>query len=142
MKKFLIFLIFLSVFLLYKVESNSKYSYLIDDYSYNIYSISIDGLNTNNFLDYFNDIAVISIYPFVNPIYLSNIGDVKYTFRSSNINNEVNKFKDSYLKLIKKNSYSDYNYLYMNGVSLSKVDVYISGNQLYYFLINNNAYIV
>ena len=54
--------------------------------------------------------------------------------RSSNIDKEINVFRQNYLEFIKKNSYKDYNYLYVNGIDISKVDIYISGSKLYKLL--------
>jgi len=137
MKK--IFLVIIIIFLISvtNVRSNS-YDYLISDDSYGLYSLHVDGLNTNNFFSFFSDINVIRIYPYINPIYRDRIGNVSYKIDSFNLYYEINTFKNKYLSLIKKNSYSDYNYLYLNGISIDRVDVYMSGTDLYDFLSNSN----
>lgn len=136
MKK--IFLVIIIIFLISitNVKSNF-YDYLISDDSYGLYSLYVEGLNTNNFLSYFSDINVIRIYPYINPIYRDRIGEVSYEFDSSNISYEIEIFKNKYLSLIKKNSYLDYNYLYLN-INIDRVDVYMSGSDLYNFLSNFN----
>ena len=106
----------------------------VNDDSYNIYSVSIENLNTKNFHTFFSGVDVVRIYPSVNPIYKNKIGEVSYRFRSSNIDKEINVFRQNYLEFIKKNSYKDYNYLYVNGIDISKVDIYISGSKLYKLL--------
>ena len=99
--------------------------------SYNLHTLTFENLSTNNFLDYFSNIDVIRIYPYINPIYKNNIGDIFYEVRGYDLSDEINKFEKSYLNLIKKNSYLDYNYLYTNGINISKMDVYISNKDLY-----------
>lgn len=117
---FLLFLFFIGV------KANS---YLLNEDSYDLHTLSFDNLSTNNFLDYFSDISVIRLYPYVNPIYRESIGDLVYEVRG-NLSDEINKFKEQYLNIIKKNSYLDYNYLYTNGINISKMDVYVSDKQL------------
>lgn len=141
MKKIFFFVFFICLFSIFKIESKSNYNYLKNDESYNIYSVSMDNLNTKNIVNYFNNIDVIEIYPLVNPIYKSRIGNVSYKLRGGILNNEISLFTNYYLSLIKKNSYLDYNYLYINGIAIDKVDIYISGRDLYNFLMVNDAYI-
>lgn len=121
------------------ISSKDDYSYLLNDNSYNFYKIKIDGLNTNNIFDYVDRLDIISIYPSINPIYKSQLGDFVYHVGSKNMYDEINRFKDSYLKLIKKNNYTDYNYLYVHGINIDMIDVYMSSNDLYNFLSNNSA---
>lgn len=98
--------------------------------SYDLHTLSFDNLSTNNFLNYFSDINVIKLYPYVNPIYKESIGYLVYEVRG-NLCDEISNFKEQYLNLIKKNSYLDYNYLYTNGINISKMDVYLSDKDLY-----------
>ena len=98
--------------------------------SYDLHTLSFDNLSTNNFLNYFSDINVIKLYPYVNPIYKESIGDLVYEVRG-NLSDEISNFKEQYLNIIKKNSYLDYNYLYINGINISKMDVYLSDKDLY-----------
>lgn len=133
MRKLLIIIFFCFVFSV-NIKSKSNYKYLENDDSYNIYSVSIENLNTKNFHTFFSGVDVVRIYPSVNPIYKNKIGEVSYRFRSSNVDKEINVFRQNYLEFIKKNSYKDYNYLYVNGIDISKVDIYISGSKLYKLL--------
>ena len=137
----LFLIIILSFICIFNIDSKDDYSYLKNDLSYSLYSVSIKNLNTKNMLNYFNNINVVRIYPKVNPIYMDRIGNVSYKLRSSNLSSEINYFRNSYLSFIKKNSYLDYNYLYINGVGIDKVDVYMSGSDLYRFLTVNDAYL-
>jgi len=118
---FLLFLVFIGV---------KSHSYLLSEDSYDLHTLSFDNLSTNNFLNYFSDINVIKLYPYVNPIYKESIGDLVYEVRG-NLSDEISNFKEQYLNIIKKNSYLDYNYLYINGINISKMDVYLSDKDLY-----------
>ena len=138
MKKALLLLV-LFLLSVVTVSSSDRYSYLLSDDSYNLYYVSIDNLNTLNFFSYFKGFNVIRVYPYVNPIYKNMIGEVSYEFSSNNINNEINLFNRYYLDLIKKNSYSDYNYLYINGIFIEKVLVYANGPDLYSFANRVNS---
>lgn len=135
MKKIFLVITFFFISVFY-VKSDS-YDYLINE-SYGLYSLYLEGINTDNFLSYFSDINVVRIYPYINPIYKNRIGDISYKFDRFNKSYEINSFRNMYLDLIKKNSYLDYNYLYLNGISIDRVDVYMSGIDLYNFLNNSN----
>lgn len=131
MKRILLIII---VFVLINIVSARFYNYDLNDDSYNLYVLYTDNLSTKNIVNYFSDIDVIRIYPRVNPIYKNNIGNVSYKINSSDLFYEINMFKEEYLSLIKKNSYLDYNYLYLNGIDIERIDVYISNNDLYKLL--------
>ena len=136
-----IFLFFL-LFLCFISSKTADYSYLINDDSYKVYTLSIDNLNTKNFSDYFSDINIIGIYPSINPVYKKGIGDLYYKFSGANNSFEIDSFVEKYLSFVKKNSYSDYNYLYINGIGIDKIDIYTSGNDLYNFISNNKNLLI
>lgn len=126
--RFLYLLIILFLFICgYDTKSDSS----INDDSYNLHSLSFSNLSTNNFFNYFSNIDVVRIYPYINPIYSDRIGDIYYDFSYGDIVYNFNLFKKKYLSLIKKNSYLDYNYLFVNGFNIDRVDVYLSNKQLY-----------
>ena len=122
-------------------NSNVKTDYAIGDDSYDIHSLSFGNLNTNNFLNYFSDIDVIRIYPYINPIYKDSLGYVSYKMNGVDSGSDIERFKESYLSLIKKNSFLDYNYLYVNGINIGRIDVYLSDEQLD-DLINDGSLII
>lgn len=126
MKK--VFFLFFSFFLL--LFSCVKSNFFLND-SYGIHTLVFENLSTNNIFDYFSNINIIKIYPSVNPIYKDKIGDLSYEVRGYDLHNEINNFKYNYLDIIKKNSYLDYNYLYVNGINIDKMDVYMSLRDLY-----------
>ena len=123
MKK--IFLLLIICILLSTMTTKSYIIYHIpkNDNLYNIYTISIENLNTKNFTNYLKKTKINKIYPKINPIYKNMIGNISYKFKTNNINQELNTFKKSYLELIKKNSYTDYNYIYVNGINIEKVEI-------------------
>lgn len=139
MRNILLFVFFFLFFIFVSAFSDNRFLYLKDDYSYDVYSVKIEGLSTNNFLKIFDGIKVIRIYPFVNPVYKKFIGNVFYSFKKNSMSDDLDLFRSSYLSLIKKNNYSDYNYLYINGIEIDKVDIYINGHDLYNFLNLNNG---
>lgn len=139
MKKILLIITICILLSIVSVKSYNRYKELQNDNSYNIYTVSIDNLNTENFTNYFKNIEVVKIYPQVNPVYKNILGNISYKFSSNNIQNEINSFKKYYLSAIKKNSYSDYDYLYFNGINIDKVSIYTSGNELYKFLTTTGA---
>ena len=98
-----------------------------------------DNLNTNNFIEYFNGINVISIYPKLNPIYKDKIGNIYYKFIGNNTVDEIEIFKYKYKQTIKKNSYPDYNYLYFSSINIDKVLIYINNKDLNDFINKTNA---
>ena len=123
-----IYILVIVMFLFLGYDTKSSYS--VSDDSYNLHTLGIDNLSTNNFLNYFKDINVIRIYPYINPIYKDNLGDVSYRTNGVNLAYDIDNFRDEYLSLIKKNSYLDYNYLFVNGININRVDVYLSDRQL------------
>ena len=62
MRKLLIIIFFCFVFSV-NIKSKSNYKYLENDDSYNIYSVSIENLNTKNFHTFFSGVDVVRIYP-------------------------------------------------------------------------------
>ena len=129
MKK--IYIVIIVVALVYVVNVKSRsYDYLLDSDCYDLYTLSFENLNTKNILKYFSNINIIRIYPRVNSIYKERIGNISYEINSDNLHYEIDLFKEKYLSLIKKNSYLDYNYLYMNCIPIDRLDVYISGSDL------------
>lgn len=123
MKKLFIVIIFL--LFIFSVKS-----YSLNSDSYRVRSLYFSNLSTNNIIDYFSDKVVIRMYPRINPIYKERIGDVSYKVQGDSLSSELDLFRDKYLSFIKKNSYLDYNYLYMNGISIDRLDVYISDDDL------------
>ena len=139
MKKLFLFFLFIISFSFINISSDNKYFYLRNDDSFNIYSISIDNLNTKNINKYLSDFKVLKVNVDVNPLYKNILGDVSFNLQSDDLVSEMEILKSNYLSLIKKNSFLDYDYLYINGIKISDVLVYTSGRKLYDFSLNNNV---
>lgn len=142
MRKIFVIVIILIIFSIMSIESKNDYSYLLKDDSYNVYRLQINNLSTKNIINYIDKLDIVSIYPSVNPIYREQIGDIVYQVKSDDIKTEVDNFKNNYLKIIKKNNYSDYNYLYVNGINIKAIDVYMNSHEMYDFLNSNEASVV
>ena len=98
--------------------------------------LSIPGLNTNNFVNYFdNDIKIIGIYPAVNILYKNKIGNVYYEFNSGGIKKNINDFTKFYKNKLKKNNFNnDLNLINYRGINIDKVEVYVNNDILKNFI--------
>ena len=139
MRKILVIIFFILFLSITTVYSNDFYSYLKSDDSYRVYTITIEGLNTKNIYNYLNEVKILRIYPRINPIYKDKIGNVFYQFRGVD---DIEIFTKEFLKLIKKNSFDDYNYSYICGDDIEKLDVIIKGSELYDLINKYNVKIV
>ena len=126
-----LFFLLVIVMCIFFYSYDTKSQYVINDDSYDLHTLAFDNLTSNNFLNYFHDIDVIRIYPYINPIYRDNLGDISYKVSGMNLRYAVLNFRNEYLSLIKKNSYLDYNYLFVNGICIDKIDAYLNDSQLY-----------
>lgn len=95
-------------------------------------NIFISGLNTNNFKNYFtNEIKIIGIYPKVNAIYKNKVGNLYYSFSKNTIDENIISFKKYYKSILEKNNFkNDLILLDYNGISLEKVKVFLSYEEL------------
>ncbi len=69
-----------------------------DTVDYKQIFVEIDGLNTNNFKDYFSNIEVLLIYPYINPVYEDKISMV-YVYKN------IDKFKEYYINRLENSGY-------------------------------------
>ena len=129
-------LLFCYLFLIFGVKSN-----VLRDDVYNMHTLYFYNLNTNNIMDFFSDVNIIRIYPSINPIYKNRVGNYFYEVRGLDLESEINNFKERYLNIIKTNSYLDYNYLFVNGINISRMDIYVS-NRDFYNIINDDRLLV
>ncbi len=98
--------------------------------------LTIPGLNTNNFSDYFDgSIEIVGIYPKVNTLYKNKIGNMYYQFNKNNIKQDIINFSKYYKSILEKNKFNnDLILINYNGISIDKVKVYISGDDLDSFM--------
>lgn len=120
MKNLLLFL--LLIWLLYPQEKTQTVFYEEEDY--NIYEIYFTKgeLNTNNISNKFKNIQVLTIYPYINPIYSDKINLKSYSFQNDF---DIDKFKNKYIKELEekgfKNEAINFN---INGIDIIKIKVY------------------
>ena len=110
---------------------------------YNIFYLdlsedNITTLNINKTIS--NDIDIISVTPYVNPIYKKTLGNLKYKFihnisRNRNIHNFVKYYKNT----IKGTGYlEDLNYISIDGIKILEIEVYAKGEDIIKLLYKNN----
>lgn len=116
-----------------KIKTEMVYSE-IEEHNYRqIYLLfENNNLNTNNFIELFNNIVVLKIYPYINPVYASRIkANYNYSFNHGNYSYELEKFKTEYLKVLKNiGLVSEANYYQSSGVIIKRVLVYEDINNL------------
>lgn len=106
-----------------------------DDYKiYTVYT-STDNINTNNLkaiLNNFNS-KYINIMPYISDIYKDKIENQinYYQLDTTNYEISITRFIDNYLKVLKSNGlYKDINMVNVEGVKISKIEVFTSINEL------------
>ncbi len=127
-------IIFLTIILLVILSSNSHektklvYNEISNDNEYNqIYLLFEDkNLTTNNFNDFFKNIKVLKVYPYINPIYAGKIkANYNYEFNWENHNYDLEKIKNDFISKLKNigltNEANEYQ---INGVVINKVLIY------------------
>jgi hypothetical protein len=101
------------------------------DYSEYLLDLSSLDINTNNVLDYFNGM-IISIYPYINPIYEDLIDVQKFVFNDS-ITDEKNieNFIAYYKMYLSKNALtSEIEKITFNGIKINKIKIYVDNSHL------------
>jgi|GEM_PF-3264588 len=97
-----------------------------DTSSYEQILIQIDNLNTENFKDYFSNMKVLLIYPYINPVYEDKISMV-YVYKS------IDKFKEYYInKLENLGYYAEANKYSYNPIKINGVVIYSNLEELKY----------
>lgn len=99
---------------------------------------NITTLNINKIIS--NDIDIISIKPYVNPIYKSTLGELEYKFQSTLSNNRNMRYFIKYYKdTIKEAGYlEDLNYINIDGIKILEVEVYANGEDVVKLLYKND----
>lgn len=83
-------------------------------------------LTTRNFIEYFNNYKVISISPYINPLYKGKATNIyKYTFDYTNISSNLNKFEQRYITFLEQKGYKQESIkIRLNGIVIEKVVLY------------------
>lgn len=131
MKKLSILLIIIILILLFsfnKKEDNSITTFSEYNPNYNIYKLDISmmNINTKNLNKYFNNYQILSIIPYINPIYSNLLNISEYMFENNKSNNEnINKFEKIMIENLKKNNLiTEVNKFYYNGFKINKINIY------------------
>ena len=149
MRKIIIFIIvIISIFfsLIITKGEDTKMVFSEDNNYYDVYilDISKENINTNNIIDFFDDIKILEIYPYINPIYkkLLNINSYSFNTILSNKKN-ISLFVNEYLNKLEHNNLREEIIKYrINGIKINKIKVYASNNSMNYILNNYNIKIV
>ncbi len=122
------FFIFLSINS--KEEVYPTFNMMNNDYSFYILEFPNKNISTNNFDDYFKDIDVIWIEPYINSLYKQ----VKTRYQFTNIG----KFKEEFIDLLIKKGYrSEALNLKIEGIKIKKMKVYSSESNITNLKIEN-----
>ena len=150
MRKVIIFIIIVVISIFFSLiitkgeETEMVFSENSNYYDIYILDISKENINTNNIIDYFDDIKILEIYPYINPIYKKLININSYSFNTilSNRKN-ISLFTSEYLKKLEDNNLKEEIVKYrINGIKINKIKVYASNNSMNYIINNYNIKIV
>ena len=140
MKKIILLIfIFINIcFFNLKEEVTTNVSLVINDNSFNIYTL-ITKTNTKNILKYINsDIKIINIYPKIKTNYNNNLKNYVYKFTVTTNQNNINLFTNEYRKLLIENNYvRDANLISFNGIDILKIDIHTNETNLLKLLSTN-----
>ena len=116
----------------------------INGYDVYLLDTSRENINTNNVSNYFDNIKILEIYPYINPIYKKIINISKYSFNTvlSNKKN-ISLFVNEYLNLLENNSLKEEIVKYsINGIKINKIKLYSSNKDINNILRNYNIKII
>lgn len=116
----------------------------VNNYDVYILDLSKENINTSNIMNYFDNIKIIEIYPYINPIYKKLINLSSYSFNTilSNKKN-ISLFINEYLTQIENNSLKEEIVIYkVNGIKINKIKVYASSKDINYLINNYNIKII
>lgn len=148
MKKVLIILcVFLSLYGVYKIRRNNKsipVSFNTDTFfnldDYNVYYLSLEeeNITTHNLNTIItSDMTIISINPYVNPIYSNKI-NLKYTFENISYKKNIRNFIRYYKDTINKSGINDdLNYIDIDGIKINEMEVYAKGSDIVNMIYSN-----
>lgn len=143
MKKYILFL--LTIFVLSIILKQEPVMPVIsyEDYEYSMYILEFPNknLSTNNLEDYFNDIQIIWLYPYINEIYKEKINYKKYFFEPISLDENINKFKTNYLNYLNKYGYkTDALNYQISGIKIDRIKVYSKESDIKKINIENIKY--
>ena len=118
----------------------SNETYLLqDEKTYNLVYLDISNINlTTKKYDLIKQLEIVGVYYEISELHSKLFKTNYYEFKSNNISKNMNDLNEYYLTMLKQNNLIDaQNKIYINGIKLKKVKIYISNKQLYNFLKSN-----
>lgn len=123
----------------YPYKTNPTINYLennVDDIEqYGNFELLLSDIKitTNNFNDYFKNYKIISITPYLNPIFKSKLKtDLTYNFKNIKLNNNLNNFIAFYEKQIRNSGYTqNIEMIYYQGIKIDKVVIFTNLKNIY-----------
>lgn len=130
MKKFILLFFFLSLIFFSSYEKIQPVISTLDIDQNNILCLKIEDLTHNNMILTLENIKILSIEPYINPLYKNQLKDLKtYYFLDYLNKNNVQKFVNHYLNELKRKGYQkDYYYYSLYGIPIQKI--YIEKDEL------------
>lgn len=118
----------------------SNETYLLqDEKTYNLVYLDISNINlTTKKYDLIKQLEIVGVYYEISELHSKLFKTNYYEFKSNNISKNMNDLNEYYLTILKQNNLVDaQNKIYIKGLKLKKVKIYISNKQLYNFLKSN-----
>lgn len=117
-------------------ELTTTHALLQNKNIYNDIYLNIEQLNltTKNY-NFLNDLSIIGVFYKISPLHQKLFPTNYYAFRSYNVDNELYNLEQQYITKLRDNALDgEANKVYISGLRLKKIKVYISNEQLYYLL--------
>lgn len=133
MKKiFLIMTLFLFFFFFYPKKQEVLETFEQEE-DYHLYHVHVENENikTTNFIELFSPFEIVSIIPYINPIYEKKFLRKEYIFQKEEIDKNIEDFTKKYLKTLKDLPYErDYIIAYTEGIKIISVKMYAKESTL------------
>lgn len=120
-------------------EITTTHALLQDKNIYNDIYLNIEQLNlTTKKYNPLNDLSIIGVFYKISPLHQKLFPTDYYAFKSYNVDNELYNLEQQYIAKLRDNALDDEaNKIYIRGLKLKIIKVYISNEQLYYLLKNH-----
>lgn len=132
MKKFILLLIIVSLFLSINKKDMPVFNETLEN---KLYEITFsNNLSTKNFLDYFENARIIYIKPNMNILYADKLKKFdKYYFKDISNEKNINIFKKEYINYINELGYkTEVLKLQSSGIMIEKIKLYLNQEELSY----------
>ena len=146
-KLFVMTLIILCLYGIYKINYKKTIpvsgitKFNVNDYNIFYLDLSETDITTKNINKYISDdISIVSITPYINPIYKDKVGTLKYNFMSNlSVKKNINQFIKYYKDTISSYDYiDDIDYVTKDGIKIMEMEVYANGIDIVNLIYDNN----